>query len=164
MRWPSALGTLGLLLAGELLTLASCGLATPGLRHSFPVGVPDATGWETSSGAAQFGSPGYTVEYQLYVSPEREAVYTLARYRVSFDDPAERERNGIDATEKMQWDVDGRELHRYECVGAVRASDPCEWHELRAGTPEFKRETPILLMLFGLHRRLLHEQEKRHSR
>lgn len=153
-------GALGIASVGLLVVLAGQEMApTPGLQRSFPEGLPDTTGWETSRGAAEFASPNHSVEYELYVSPERQGVYTVARYRIRFDDADERKRQGIAATEKLQWDVDGRTVHRYECVGAFSAQEPCAWRQLAFGTPEFEQETANLLRVYALHRRLLHERD-----
>lgn len=157
LGWRS--GIAGVLITGLLAVLAGQQLLTPGLRDSFPAGVPDTTGWETSSGAAEFGRPDHTVEYKLYVSPERGAFYALTRYRIVFADPEERARRGITADEKLQWDVDGKTVRRYACVGAERASEPCEWSEMARGSDDYNRETGNLLMIFGLHRKLLYERD-----
>jgi hypothetical protein len=132
---------------------------TPGLQSSFPAGVPDAAGWEMSSGAAAFEGPDHVVEYELYVSPERGGTYTFTRYRISFSEPEDSLRQEISATEKMQWDVDGRTVRRYECVGAERRSEPCDWREFKPESEEFKRETNNLLLVYALHQRLLRDRD-----
>ncbi len=86
------------------LALACATLACAGsLRFSprLPEGVPDVSRWEKSSGSAETASPRVTIEYELYVSPARPAVYSLTRYRIT---PAKASQPPY---EKLQWDKDG---------------------------------------------------------
>lgn len=98
--------------------------------------------------------------------PTPNAIYEVVRYRTSIADPRERRTAGYDTTEKLQWDVDGRELLRFERRGRrtwkkLRLGCSWEWHELPRGSPEYLRETGVILWLYGLQMRLLEERDRR---
>jgi hypothetical protein len=125
-----------------------------------PDALPDISGWERSSGFAEFDAPRRSFEYELYVDPARGATYAVTRYWIRVDDPEERRKADITDTEKLQWDVDGRKLRRFEC-----RPDPgggaCMWVEFEFDSPEYRRELKPVLAIYALHRKLLHERDDR---
>ena len=133
------------------------------LAPAFPPGVPEVAGWERIEGEADLADPDLSVRYEFYVRPGRLASYEVVRYH--FAGPAAQQ---YGLYERLQWDVDGRVLHRYECRvpekppegRATRAGEgACEWRELARETQAFQSGTGVLLWLYGLHRRLLAERD-----
>jgi len=141
--------------------LVLCTSAEPtGFASGLPPEIPDFSRWERSTGFAELTAPHRTVEYELFVGPRRTGLYEVVRYRITICDPAERSRWRISANEKLQWDVDGGGLRRYECTSDASArASPCRWTELAAGTPEFGFETAAVLSVYGLHSHLLHQRD-----
>jgi len=125
-----------------------------------PAILPDISTWERSSGFANFDSPKRRFEYELYVDPARGASYAVTRYRIHVEDPEERRRADITDTEKLQWDVDGRQLRRFECR-PVPGADDCIWFEMAFDSPEYRRELQPILAVYSVHRNLLIEREQR---
>jgi hypothetical protein len=146
------------LLAASLLACASCG-STIRFFYPLPVGVPSIEGWEMSEARAEFDHPRRVVEYQLFVSPKRNATYEVIRYRVTYADPADRVRLRYTANERLQWDLDGRKLRRFELMPGTQGA---HWEELTAGSERYTRETGVILSLLGLHRELLFRREATH--
>jgi hypothetical protein len=131
-----------------------------GFTRDLPSDLPDPSTWETSTGFAELDAPRRIVEYQLFVGPRRTGLYEVVRYRIVVCDPEERSRSRISANEKLQWDVDGGGIRRFECApDASLGASACRWTELAAGTPEFQLETAAILAVYGLHSRLLHERD-----
>ena len=139
--------------------LCFAGLACAGsVRFSprLPEGVPDVSRWEKSSGSAETESPRSTIEYELYVSPARPAVYSLTRYRITPKQASQLPQ------EKLQWDKDGREVHRYECAPEKPGRAlPCRWREYAKGSAEYVDELGGLLSVYNLHAALLWRREGR---
>lgn len=121
-----------------------------------PAGIPDPSGWEKSSGSAEFDNPHRFVDYELYVQPGREALYALTRYRITLTDPRDRERYKITANEKLQWDPPTGAPRRFQCD--AHPSGPCRWRELPRWSAEYVGETPAILSVYSLHLRLLHQK------
>jgi hypothetical protein len=138
-----------------LLVGAACRTASD-FSRVLPAGVPDPSRWEHSSGRAEFENPHRLIAYELYVQPGREALYALTRYRITLTDPQDRERYGITANEKLQWDPPDGAPRRFEC-DAPR-SGACQWRELPRWTSEYIGETSSILSIYSLHLRLLHRQ------
>ena len=159
MRHPS-----GIIALAAVLTGPSCqGQApteAPSLVRHLPEVLPDISTWERSSGFAEFDAPRRSFEYELYVDPTREATYAITRYWIHVDDPDERRKADMTDTEKLQWDVDGRTLRRFECRPEPSGA-PCVWFELERDTPEYHRELQPILAVYSIHRNLLREREKR---
>jgi hypothetical protein len=128
------------------------------LAPHLPAVLPDISTWERSSGFAEFDSPRRRFEYELYVDPARGASYAVTRYWIHVEDPNERRRADITDTEKLQWDVDGRQLRRFECR-LIPGPGPCVWFEMQFDSPEYRRELKPILAVYSIHRRLLHERE-----
>jgi len=125
----------------------------------FPPALPELAGWERSSGSAQFDDPHRVVDYELYVAPARPAVYSVTRYRVRYSDPAAQTASGIASSEKVQWDRDGRDVRRFECVSLPPQRGGCVWHELFRGSPAFDKETPAVIQIYALHSFLLNRRD-----
>jgi hypothetical protein len=130
------------------------------LVEHLPAILPDISTWERSSGAADFDSPKRRFEYELYVDPARGASYAVTRYRIHVDDPDERRRADLTDTEKLQWDVDGRRLRRFECRPVAGGAD-CVWFEMAFDSTEYRRELQPILAVYAMHRNLLFEREQR---
>lgn len=122
------------------------------LARTFPEAVPRVEGWEKITGDVEIYRPALTVKYEFYVNPKRFGFYEVVRYRITPSDPRTTEDYGTN--EKLQWDMDGRNLRRFEC------SEEGQWRELPRGSREYHREAGVIIWLYGLHRRLLHEREK----
>jgi len=152
-RWH--LCALALLVFVALVT--SC--RTAGFATALPVGLPDMTGWEKSAGSAEFENPRRSVAYEVFVHPDRPAVYSVTRYRIRLLTPdAAAERLGWD--EKLQWDRDGKDVRRFRCEApAGSASQRCRWRELPRGSAEYDLEMPAILSIYALHARLLAERD-----
>lgn len=132
------------------------------VKH-LPAAIPDISTWERSSGFAEFDAPKRRFEYELYVDPERGASYAVTRYWIHVDDPAEGRKADITDTEKLQWDVDGRTLRRFECRPDP-SGGPCVWVEFEFDSPEYRRELKPILAVYSIHRNLLREREAGHRR
>jgi len=130
------------------------------LAQHLPDAIPDISAWGRSSGFPELEAPRRRFEYELYVDPARAATYAITRYWIHVDDPEERRKADITDTEKLQWDVDGRTLRRFECRPDP-SSGPCLWVELEFDSPEFHRELKPVLAVYTIHRNLLHEREDR---
>jgi hypothetical protein len=149
----------GAALPGIVLLCSGCGGST--FVATLPQGLPDLRTWEKSTGWAELDSPRRTVEYELYVGPQRQGVYSVTRYRITIKDPHEQRKSGITPIEKLQWDLDGRDVRRFECAPPSGRGAHCTWKQIPTGSPEYLREMPVLLSVYGLHRRLLYERDER---
>lgn len=151
--WRLALAALGV--CGALA--ASC--RTGGFVTVLPTGMPDVSSWERSTGSAELESPRRSVAYELFVHPDRPAVYSVTRYRIRLLTPdAAAIRLGWE--EKLQWDRDGKDVRRYLCEApAGAAGRNCRWRELPRGSAEYDLEMPAILSIYALHARLLSERD-----
>jgi hypothetical protein len=120
-----------------------------------PGALPDFRGWERISGDVQLSSPRVSVEYEFYVNPQRPMIYEIVRYRIVEVDFVEGRRYPV--AERLQWDRDGRDLRRFECVAEPGGS--CAWREMSKAGDDYRREMPVLLWLYGLHNRLSREPQ-----
>jgi hypothetical protein len=114
-----------------------------------PEGVPSVLGWERVAGEADFKDPDVSVRYEFFVRPGRAGAYEVVRYR--FAGPAA---GDYALHERLQWDVNGREVHRYECRPVVAEPRACRWHELSRDSAAYRDEVRVVLWLYDLHRRL----------
>jgi hypothetical protein len=138
-------------------------LSSPG-RQDFtrrlPSGVPSPVGWERVAGEAHFGNPPLSVRYEFYVNPARPALYQIVRYRIHSTRPDD----DYGPSERLQWHLSGtKTLRRFECretKGSVEEATPCVWRELLPESAEYRRETSVILWLYGLHRSLLEVRER----
>lgn len=135
---------------------AGCGASGSAFSHTPPADLPSLEGWESSEARAQVFNPSRTVEYQLFVRPGRGATYEVIRYRITYADARESKEQGETPNERLQWDLDGRTLRRFELVPTPRGP---RWEELVAGSARYARETGVILALMGLHRKLLRLDE-----
>lgn len=157
-----ACGALAALLAG--LSLPACRSAAR-FVSSLPPGLPDLQTWEKSEGVAEFDHPRRVVEYELYVGPVRQGVYGVTRYRITLVDPAARRASGLSANEKLQWDVDGRDVRRFECLPEQEGRRaPCRWTEYARGSAEYDAEMRPLLSIYALHSALLQRRDAERGR
>jgi hypothetical protein len=120
---------------------------------TLPEGLPSLQGWEKVAGAADLEDPRLRVEYEFYVNPRRRGVYELIRYRVILP-VGTANADDYPALEKLQWHKAEKELRRFECGPGADPLAPCHWRELVQGTAEYHREVPVILWLYGVHRRL----------
>jgi hypothetical protein len=141
------------------LAAAATACAKRAFVEGFPPALPALAGWERVSGSAQFDDPHRVVDYELYVAPARPGVYSVTRYRVRYRDPAVQTATGITPWEKVQWDRDGRDVRRFECVSAPPRRAGCVWQELLRGSLAFDRETPAVIQIYTLHAFLLNQRE-----
>ena len=124
-----------------------------------PSGLPDVSHWETSSGSFEFKSPPTVLEYQLYVAPARPSVYSVTRYRFTPKGAK------TIAHEKLQWDRNGVDVRRYECVPEDNTKAmPCRWAELPRGSPAYIGELMPLLSVYDTHAKLLSKRESESGR
>lgn len=133
------------------------GLATQGgaghdlsFSPSLPPGVPSVEGWERVAGEADFADPELLVRYEFFVRPGRDGAYEVVRYRFAG-------KGAVDYAlhERLQWDVNGREVRRYECLPREPPAAPgCTWRELVRGSEPYRSEVRVVLWLYNLHRRL----------
>ena len=120
---------------------------------TLPEGLPSTQGWEKLSGAADLDDPRLRLEYEFYVNPRRRGVYELVRYRVTLP-LGTAHADDYPALEKVQWHESEKNLRRFECGPGADSLAPCLWRELAPGSAEYHREVPVILWLYGVHRRL----------
>lgn len=137
--------------------LGACASASS-FSRTLPAGVPALEGWEKSTGRAELDDPHRIVSYEFFVRPGREATYEVIRYRISYTDPLVRARLDYTSNERLQWDLDGRRLRRFELVPQGEVE---RWEELAADSQRFQRETGVILRVLGLHRQLLQLRDGR---
>ena len=135
--------------------LVLVGTASPiagGFSKEVPRGVPSVKGWMQISGDVEFGEPRVAVRYQFFVNPARPAAYEVVRYRVT---PlgAAGSVPPAPGNEKLQWDRDGRDLRRFECVASVAADGGCAWKEMDKGGAAYRTEVGLLIPLYNAHNR-----------
>jgi hypothetical protein len=135
-----------------LLWGAAALACTTGSRFSaqLPQGLPDMAKWERIRGTFEVQTPPVKLEYELYVAPARPAVYAVTRYRITPKNAK------LPGHEKLQWDRNGTDVRRYECVPeAPTRSTPCRWNEFFRGSPEYDGELGPLLSVYGISARQL---------
>ena len=139
-------------IAAVILALTATPLAVVAqFSGEVPMAVPSVEGWERIVGDLELASPHVAVQYEFYVNPARPAIYEVVRYRVTDLGPVPKGRVRYPTTEKLQWDRDGRDLRRFECVQKAANGAGCTWHEMEKGGPDYMREVPVLLWLYGAH-------------
>jgi hypothetical protein len=131
------------------LAVTATPLAVAHFAANVPSIVPSVDGWERIAGDLEFQKPRVAVQYEFFVNPARPAIYEVVRYRVTDLDPRRKGKRYPD-TEKLQWDRDGRDLRRFECV-EPQAATGCVWQEMEKGSDDYLREVPVLLWLYGAH-------------
>lgn len=143
--------------AVALLVLAAS-LRPVEFTRELPIGIPSVAGWEKINGEAELKDPHTIVRYEFYVNPARYATYELVRYRITRSLPGE-PASDSEGSERLQWDIDGRQIRRFECTRAPAPGAPCGWREVERGTSEYDHESWEILWLYELHRRLLRERD-----
>lgn len=122
-----------------------------------PGDLPAFQRWERITGDLEIESPRASIQYEFFVNPERQAAYEIVRYRIT---AVQAEGPGhYSSAEKMQWDRDGRDVRRFECV--VQPRGACAWREMPKGSREYLSEVPVLLWLYGLHRHSVLDRARR---
>jgi hypothetical protein len=144
--------------AVAVLAVTSTPLAVAHFSRDVPPGIPSVRGWERITGDLHFQSPRVAVQYEFYVNPARPAIYEVVRYRFFDLGPDRKDEQRYPTTEKLQWDRDGRDLRRFECVANGAGGAGCAWHEMEKGGEDYLREVPVLLWLYGAHRRTIQER------
>ena len=148
-------------LTAAVLALGAGPVAEPAhFAKGVPAGVPSVAGWERISGELELADPHVSVQYEFYVNPERLAAYEVVRYRITERSSVVASRRYA-ATEKLQWDRDGRDVRRWECMPA--AGRGCDWREMARDTKEYIREVPVLLWLYGQHQRKMAAARRRQA-
>ncbi len=121
-----------------------------------PPALPAFRGWERISGDIEVESPRLAIQYEFFVNPERPASYEVVRYRIVQLDAPEGRRYAT--SEKLQWDRDGLDVRRFECVAEASG---CAWREMEKGGKDYLLEVPVVIWLYGLHRKAVFERERR---
>jgi hypothetical protein len=136
--------------AASLLGSAGCAAAsTSAFSPTLPAALPSLVGWEKHAARGIIENPSRIVDYEFFVRPGREATYEVIRYLIH---PAGRSGGDPSAGEKLQWDLDGRNLRRFELVTDAGGS---HWEEFSKASDSYTRETRVILDLLSLHRRRL---------
>jgi hypothetical protein len=145
--------------AAVILALTATPLAVVAqFSEKVPMAVPSVEGWERIAGDLEFASPHVAVQYEFYVNPARPAVYEVVRYRITSLGPGRKGEPRYPSTEKLQWDRNGRDLRRFECVRAAADGASCSWHEMEKGGADYLREVPVLLWLYGAHHKRMNDR------
>jgi hypothetical protein len=140
-------------LTAAILALGAGPVAEPAhFSASVPEGTPSVLGWERIAGELEVASPHVLLQYEFYVNPERQAAFEVVRYRIT-DLGAVPEGRRFPATEKLQWDLDGRDLRRWECV--PHPDSGCRWREMGKDSLDYAREVPVILWIYGQYRRVM---------
>jgi hypothetical protein len=138
--------------AALILALTATPLAVVAqFSEKVPMAVPSVEGWERIVGDLELARPHVAVQYEFYVNPARPGTYEVVRYRVTDLGPVPKDKTRYPTTEKLQWDRDGRDLRRFECVERVASGPGCAWHEMEKNGADYAREVPVLLWLYGAH-------------
>lgn len=141
------------LLPAALLGCAGCAVVSASaFSPTLPADVPNLDGWEKRAARTDLDNPRRIVEYELFVRPGRGATYEVIRYRIRYPDALVRADAAYTPNEKLQWDLNGYTLRRFELVPGA---DGARWEELKAGSGPYTRETGVILGLLSLHRKLL---------
>jgi hypothetical protein len=138
-----------------VLAFTATPLAVAQFSTRVPMAIPSVEGWERITGDLEFQDPRVAIQYEFYVNPERRAAYEVVRYRVTDLGPARNDEPRPPATEKLQWDRDGRDVRRFECVDRAAGRTGCDWHEMEKGGADYVREVLVLLRLYDAHNRMM---------
>jgi len=134
--------------AASLLGSTGCAAASA-FSPTLPAALPNLAGWEKHGARGIIENPRRIVDYELFVRPGREATYEVIRYRIH---PAAGSGADPSAGEKLQWDLDGRNLRRFELVTDAGGS---HWEEISKTSDGYARETKVIIALLSLHRKRL---------
>jgi hypothetical protein len=141
--------------AAAILAVTTAPFAVAQFSKNVPMAIPSVQGWERITGDLEFESPRVAVQYEFYVNPERPAAYEVVRYRVTDLGPARKDKPRYLTTEKLQWDMDGRDVRRFECVENAAGGARCAWQEMEKGGADYLREVSVLLWIYGAHNRMV---------
>jgi len=112
-----------------------------------PEGVGDVSTWEVVSG--DFETAEVRGAYRLYVSPERQAIYQLMRYRVHLLAPRSDVERRREPGERV---VFVRRPGSREPLRCWREASAGRWLEVGAGTAEYRFEMHTLIRVLAMHR------------
>ena len=138
--------------AAAILGVTTAPFAIAHFSQVVPRGIPSVRGWERITGDVEFESPRVAVQYEFYINPARPGAYEVVRYRVTDLSAGGVDRPRHAATEKLQWDLNGRDVRRFQCLSDA-GGDGCAWQEMEKGGADYLREVPVLLRLYGAHNR-----------
>ena len=82
----------------------------------------------------------------------------MVRYRVTDLGPVPKGKSRYATTEKLQWDRDGRDVRRFECLPSAARASGCSWQEMEKGSADYVREVPVLLWLYGAHNKVVQDR------
>ena len=139
--------------AAAVLALTATPFAATEFSKTVPVPVPSVEGWERIAGDLEFDAPRVVVQYEFYVNPARPAAYEVVRYRVTDLGPVRKGKRRYPTTEKLQWDRDGRDVRRFECVESAGGGAGCAWQEMAKGGDDYLREVGVVLWLYVEHQK-----------
>ncbi|HKC13997.1 MAG TPA: hypothetical protein VKI41_18380 [Vicinamibacteria bacterium] len=116
-----------------------------------PEGVDNVSAWEVVEG--RFENARAAGAYRFFVSPRRQALYQLMRYRVTFRAPVSEEERQNRPTEKLVWNQHPGERVPLLCWERVVPTDsaPAYWRELSPGSAEYVWEMRVLIQVLSLH-------------
>jgi hypothetical protein len=150
-------------LAALLAASAAGAQERPAFDAPLPPALPDVSGWESDAASIDLEDPAHTLEYELRVEPGRQGLWTITRYRTRYARPPAA---GGAGDERLQWNDAGK-LRRFACrpAGDAARGEPggsaaCEWRELSQGSPEYQSELASVLLVWRMHRRLLHARAR----
>jgi len=136
-------------LAAAVFAITASPLAVGDFSRAAPKSIPSVAGWQRITGDLELQRPHVSVQYEFYVNPDRPVIYEVVRYRVTRLGPGT---DGLSSNEKIQWDRDGRDLRRFECV-LDDAAHGCAWQEMEKGGRDYVDEVPMLMQLYAAHNR-----------
>jgi hypothetical protein len=136
-------------LAAAVLAITAAPLAVGDFLGAVPESIPSVAGWQRISGDLELPAPHVSVQYEFYVNPKRPVIYEVVRYKVTRLGPGS---DRVAGNEKIQWDRDGRDVRRFECV-LQEAAGGCAWHEMEKGGRDYLDEVPMLIQLYTAHNR-----------
>ena len=121
--------------AAAILAVTTAPFAAAQFSKKVPMAIPSVQDWERITGDQTFESPRVAVQYEFYVNPARPAAYEVVRYRVTDLGPVRQGKSRYPTTEKLQWDRDGRDVRRFECVENAAGGAGCAWEEMERAAP-----------------------------
>lgn len=139
------------MLAAALLLAHPAGAQDrPGFDTPPPAALPDISSWESDGASLDLEEPERTLEYELLVSPDRQGVWAVTRYRTRHAAPDVAPRGAGD--ERLQWN-DGKSFRRWVC--RPQPGGGCRWRELEEGSEAYQAELTPVLLIWRMHRRLM---------
>jgi hypothetical protein len=119
------------------------------LSTSFPSDTLSAaamSGWERMAGEGRSG--GALIQYEMYVAPDRPALYAITRFRVTQKDEAQ-PRN-----EFLIWNSRPGQLVPLRCFERIRdgrVPEGWEWRVVPQGTDDYRTAMFTAMRVYALH-------------